>query len=113
MRRGVALLDREYPGWDRVIDLETLDVASYTDDILGQLYGSYNDGVAALGFALGSGQSSPHGFTHSRHTEHWRRVVADRRAGDPGADDAPSADQGQGVGLLNRAWAGLRDWWSR
>lgn len=58
--RGAALLDEKHPGWDRLIDLETLDMTSGTRCVLGQLYGTLDDGEAVLG--LGRAQTARHGF---------------------------------------------------
>lgn len=35
---GMDLLDEEYPGWEELIDLDTLDLSSDCGCILGQLY---------------------------------------------------------------------------
>jgi hypothetical protein len=45
---GAALLDRHRPGWARRIDLDRLDLASAEDDVLGQLDGSFEEGLDAL-----------------------------------------------------------------
>src|SRR5215211_4856802 len=37
--RGAALLDREAPGWERKIDLPTLDMSSTTACVVGQTVG--------------------------------------------------------------------------
>jgi hypothetical protein len=48
VRRGAVLLDQEQPDWFEEIDTRTLDVR-YTEVCpLGQLYGSYEDGLDAL-----------------------------------------------------------------
>lgn len=46
---GIALLDREQPGWREKIDLDTLDLASCSVCVLGQVFGDYDDGIDALG----------------------------------------------------------------
>jgi len=36
--KGAALLDEKWPGWENVISLDTLDIGSSCDCIIGQLY---------------------------------------------------------------------------
>lgn len=48
VRKGAKLLDKEYPGWEKRIDLSILDLESTCDCILGQLYGGYGAGLEAL-----------------------------------------------------------------
>ncbi len=43
VQRGAELLDKECPDWRERIDLETLNISSVTKDILGQLFGCYNE----------------------------------------------------------------------
>jgi hypothetical protein len=44
---GAAWLDANYPGWVEMMRLETLDLASSCDCILGQRFGDYCDFCAA------------------------------------------------------------------
>jgi hypothetical protein len=46
--RGAALLDQRWPGWADAIDPRRLDLASAEDDVLGQLYGSFDEGLGEL-----------------------------------------------------------------
>jgi hypothetical protein len=46
--RGVALLDRQLPGWADRIDPGRLDPQSCDDDTLGQLYGHFDIGLDEL-----------------------------------------------------------------
>jgi hypothetical protein len=46
--RGAALLDRHRPGWASEVDPARLDLASGEDDVLGQLYGSFDEGQDEL-----------------------------------------------------------------
>lgn len=48
VRAGVALLDREEPGWFKRVDLARLNVGSCSMCVLGQLFGAYASGVAEL-----------------------------------------------------------------
>ena len=43
--RGARLLDQVRPGWRTEICIGTLDIGSCTECVLGQLYGTYDDGV--------------------------------------------------------------------
>lgn len=45
---GAALLDRRFPDWAEQIDLDSLEMSVSETCILGQLYGSYWQGLAAL-----------------------------------------------------------------
>ena len=49
--RGVKLLNEKKPGWKKKIDRERLDMSSCEDCILGQLFGSYRDGLYILKYA--------------------------------------------------------------
>lgn len=46
---GVAFLDKKSPGWRKKIDLRYFNVASGQQCVLGQLHGSYGNGIRALG----------------------------------------------------------------
>lgn len=61
---GVALLDEHRPGWDRDVDLDNFKLSSCDECVLGQLYGRYGVGIAALGLKTGinHGFAAPHGF---------------------------------------------------
>ncbi len=45
---GMKLLDREFPGWEKKIDLGTLNVNRFSSCVLAQLYGSYYEGIWTL-----------------------------------------------------------------
>jgi len=36
--KGASLLDEKWPGWENVISLDTLDIGSSCDCVIGQLY---------------------------------------------------------------------------
>lgn len=94
---GEALLDDMRPGWWLLADLDTLDVLHPSNCILGQLYGRYDHGKAALGFTDGS----VYGFAlgdepHCRDTlvaayeeltELWRAAIRARRHAALGAPE--------------------------
>ena len=46
--RGARLLDRAWPGWAGLLDLERLQVAAPCDEVLGQLYGHTDEATSAL-----------------------------------------------------------------
>lgn len=52
---GAVLLDKFNEGWWANINLDTLDMQSPTNCILGQLYGNYGDGRDALEIPVGCG----------------------------------------------------------
>jgi hypothetical protein len=45
---GAKILDKKYPGWRNKININALDMAVYTNCILGQIYGEYKIGKATL-----------------------------------------------------------------
>lgn len=95
IERGAALLDERRPGWEAEIDLDRLNLASSTDCVLGQLWGSrewvgYTRGLKVL--RLGDYNYTPnaklHGFTlgldsnavdYRRLTYLWHDLIVSRR----------------------------------
>ena len=86
VERGAELLDREKPGWERKIDVETLDLSSCSECILGQAFRvnqhpAYRRALDILGV-----ESSRYGFTPwgrqawSNLTAAWRELIESRRA---------------------------------
>ena len=80
--RGAALLDEKMPGWESRIDVQRLNITSYKDSMLGQLYGRYNFGLDSL--KLNYLGDAPLGFNGTianmdALTEAWRRLIAERR----------------------------------
>lgn len=49
VRKGIKLLNSEAPDWFRRIKTNQLDLNSVNDDILGQIYGHYLNGLRSLG----------------------------------------------------------------
>jgi hypothetical protein len=89
--KGVALLDKHMPGWDKAINLTTLNVNSLHSCPLGQLYGNYCVGKIELQL-MGHNVAYRHGFdvngerTYSaceeymvKLTKRWRKVISKRR----------------------------------
>jgi hypothetical protein len=54
VRRGIALLDENAPGWRAKFNPDTLDMASTDGCTLAQAHGSYIDGVGWLGALSGT-----------------------------------------------------------
>lgn len=96
--RGVALLDEKLPGWDAYINTDILDMASFQDDVLNQLWKRvvttpqvHVVDEVATELAKDGGDHSPamrhHGFSSDRGinyvalTAEWKRVVLARRGG--------------------------------
>jgi len=90
VNRGIALMDQKYPHWWRVLDLETLDLRSTENCVLGQVAGDYRDGLVTL---FGSWENSfayqsaiDHGFdaTSWPDTDHvqalWAHEAGERQA---------------------------------
>ncbi|MEU4781060.1 hypothetical protein [Micromonospora sp. NPDC023633] len=85
---GMAWLDARHPGWDELIDVATLDVASPCNCLLGQALGSWDlhtlgmdvDQLAACGFDASSSHDDM-AEEYAALTELWRSAVLARRAG--------------------------------
>jgi hypothetical protein len=81
--RGAQLLDEKVPGWERRIHVGTLDIATTTHCVLGQVFGSYGRGTALLGLQSRGGS---YGFSRERPGEwnelnaEWRRFLAERQS---------------------------------
>lgn len=82
---GARFLDERTPGWESRINTATLNIASGNQCALGQVYGSYSEGLARTGAAP---QSMSLGFSSTGNldreyrllTEAWRKEVQDRRS---------------------------------
>src|SRR5437764_14197069 len=86
---GAAFLDQEIPGWDRLIDLDRLDIGSGCRCVLGQI--NRNEDNPALSYDLGmtvlglddrdSGTLGVNGDRRDLYalTDEWRAVIAARR----------------------------------
>ena len=49
IKNGIKLLNKKYPGWQEKIDIDTLNLKSCTECILGQLYSDFDNGRDHLG----------------------------------------------------------------
>lgn len=48
VKKGAALLDKEVPDWRGRIDTFKLDIESWTQCVLGQVFGAYDEGLDQL-----------------------------------------------------------------
>ncbi|HEY2958876.1 MAG TPA: hypothetical protein VGM21_11820 [Actinomycetota bacterium] len=94
---GAVLLDRQRAGWAEHVDADRLDMQLEYDDLLGQLCGSFDEGVNALaspriwpdpdavafavdhGFELGDQERN-----YADLTGCWRVEITRRRGGEAG-----------------------------
>ena len=81
--KGVALLDGHDSQWVGKVNLETLNLASGYDCVLGQVFGDYATGKEVFG--LDMDESHDHGFTETGDgswgdlTDEWVRVIGVRQ----------------------------------
>ena len=91
---GVRLLDEKLPGWEKRVNLTTLEISSCKKCVLGQVFGYFSTGILSTtvlaanhGFgcceSLGDG---PFSQFHPRReaafaalTAEWKRVILERR----------------------------------
>jgi hypothetical protein len=100
---GAALLDRHRPSWARQVDPAQLDMEDCRVDVLGQLYGWFGTGTAALAPGLGEAEADAWTVAYGLDlddtdlrpsdafvdpfrvlTDAWRAEVLRRRDGDVG-----------------------------
>jgi hypothetical protein len=91
---GAAMLDRHQPRWWRQVDPARLDLADPALDVLGQLYGQFEVGLAILGepdpVACGFDlDASDADADYPALTAAWQQAIWQRRAGDPPAPAEP------------------------
>jgi hypothetical protein len=99
--RGAALLDQRRPGWAELVDPDRLDMQLEYEDVLGQLYGTFAEGINSLaghafwpdpaavafavahGFELGDDQPGRVGAPrhYAELTGCWRAKLTHRRGG--------------------------------
>lgn len=56
VKRGVALLNERVPNWRACVDTASLDLGSGLACVLGQIFGSYEKGLATLGLTASQGR---------------------------------------------------------
>lgn len=66
-RRGIALLDAKRPGWQSKIDVASLDLSHGNFCILGQVFGSYQQGLTDLWDITPDFVELPDGVTDAEH----------------------------------------------
>ncbi len=90
--RGAALLDKKKPGWARKIDLKSYTELYPDTDVLGQTFGSYEEGKKELKLTVA--KAADLGFcgrVFEFHTGHeiidlnslWRKAINKRRKDRP------------------------------
>jgi hypothetical protein len=85
---GAAFLDEHEPGWAARIDLDRLALEDCQDCVLGQILGSFDDGLLDLNLedpgAIELGFMEPGLFLIDTNypdlTAEWKRVITERRA---------------------------------
>jgi hypothetical protein len=79
---GAALLDERWQNWHNAIDLDTLNMGSERDCILGQLFGTYWKGKEVLNIMTGADYGFDAVYDGYEEfpvlTEAWRGAVARR-----------------------------------
>lgn len=78
--RGVALLDEHNPDWREHVDSHSLNMSSSCGCVLGQVYGSYDAGLAALGMSEFGSEPSRFGFFTWGRQRWWHLEAAWRKA---------------------------------
>jgi hypothetical protein len=88
-RRGAKLLDRERPGWAKIVKLSALDMECCSRCVLGQLYGHFVAGLASLQVDEFEGGFNDDRAVLDRESRKrsmaaldasWRRRIRERRA---------------------------------
>lgn len=85
--RGAELLDKIMPNWADLIDIRGFDMANDDWELLSILFGSYDEGIAAVhdhmsrflnpahyGFHVYKGQEGDH-VAWEQLTEAWKRII--------------------------------------
>src|SRR5882762_2911653 len=84
IKSGVQVLNKKRPGWAQRIEIESLNIISPAYCIIGQVYGSYSDGLEVLrihhmdaenyGFAL---NKSPYEYHEEWETltQEWKETI--------------------------------------
>lgn len=73
-----ALQEQHGPGWEDEINCARLDLRSASQCVLGQVYGSFDDGLDQLVGLVGEDEqidwSIRHGFSILGYSESWERL---------------------------------------
>lgn len=82
---GAAFLDERWPGWWKRVNSRTLNVESCLNCVLGQLFGSYQEGMDWVSDMTGHKFACRYGFAtgtmgnYKLLTELWVEVLTQRR----------------------------------
>lgn len=97
--KGAALLDEKRPGWERLIDLDTLDVRSGYSCVTAQLSGNANwlAGMRQLGLTENNGGTY---IAHGFNAEDYYAEEAEERG-------LKGYDQADAFATLNALWKDL------
>lgn len=79
--RAARKLDHHYPGWENRINLDTLDLHSTYNCVLGQIYGHYLNDRARKAGTFGIIPILSPAFLFPGYTGAWKLEVKKRRAG--------------------------------
>jgi hypothetical protein len=77
VKRQARVLDRIKPGWEKKIEPEKLNLHSWGNCVLGQVYGDYGTGVNELGDKAGLAEIF---FDNDPYREVWLKAVEQRLA---------------------------------
>ena|SRR6202035_5026009 len=85
--RGALYLDEHHPGWAKKINLETFDISSITDCVVGQIAGYYDCHAKDLFPSVGDGYNQdardfgilPNGYNHGKLNHSWKILIAERQ----------------------------------
>lgn len=73
-QKSALLLDEKYPGWDKKVNLRTLQMWDADNCVLAQLYGNYSRGLSAIGLV-----SIHENYNFATDTKGWTQEVMKRR----------------------------------
>lgn len=83
---GMRLLDKRMPGWEKKINLQTLDIRSYRNCIIAQIFGDYvpeklfgKDNIKQR-ISHGTTWGSNDNIDLAKLTAVWKRAIAKRLA---------------------------------
>lgn len=87
VQHGAALLDQHRPEWWKIINLDELRMDNTCNCVLGQCYGTFDQGKLALDLDIArpTHQDAAHGFEYyapgdyRRLQNEWVRVITERR----------------------------------
>lgn len=76
---GIAFMDKHLPRWRNRVDVDSLDLMDTCDCVLGQIFGSYADGLELLGLDKAGGRRLGFHALPGRSwvalTRAWKRAI--------------------------------------